>query len=288
MEEICERNNLKQAMERVISNKGKPGIDRMTTKQLKGYLVENWLTIKKQLMSGTYTPKAIRQVKIDKPEGGKRKLSIPCVVDRFIQQAILQVLQSKWDTKFSENSYGFRIGRSAHQAINQAQEYICEGNSYLVDIDLEKFFDEINHDRLMSKLAAQIKDKRILKLIRAYLQTGIMENGLITMQDKGANQGSPLSPFLSNVVLDELDKELEKREHKYVRYADDCNIYLKSKRAAERVMKSISEFIETRLKLKVNKSKSAVSTPYERKFLGFTFTLGRNPNRIMIADKLIV
>lgn len=287
MEEICERNNLKQAMKRVIKNKGGPGADGMRVEKLKSYLVENWLSIKEELLSGKYKPKVIKRVEIRKHGGGKRKLSIPCVVDRFLQQAILQVLQSKWDSKFSEHSYGFRPRKSAHQAIRQAQVYIKSGNSFLVDIDLKQFFDEVNHNRLMSSLSKEINDKRVLKLIRGYLQAGILENGVITVAEKGASQGSPISPFLSNIVLDELDKELGKRGHCYVRFADDCNIYLKSYRAAQRVMKSITHFIEKKLKLKVNQQKSAIDTPDNRKFLGFSFTKYLKPHRIKIADESI-
>jgi RNA-directed DNA polymerase len=284
MEEICERSNLEAAMKRVKSNAGSPGVDDMNVEELAEYLKRNWPQMKKQLLEGKYCPKPVKRVEIPKPGSReKRKLGIPCVVDRFIQQAVLQILQNKWDREFSNSSYGFRPGKRAHQAISQAQSYIKQGYGWVVDIDLEKFFDRVNHDRLMSVLAKEIKDKRVLKLIRSFLNAGIMENGLVTTPDEGTPQGGSLSPFLSNVVLDELDKELEIRGHKFARYADDCNIYVKSKRAGERVMKSISSFITRRLKLKVNASKSAVALPRERKFLGFTFTYGKNPNRRKIS-----
>lgn len=258
----------------------------MTVDELPGHLKSNWPSIKQLLLKGEYRPKPVRRVEIPKPgrkEG--RKLGIPCVQDRFIQQAVLQVLQRKWDRTFSDSSYGFRPGRSAHQAISRAQSYLQAGYSWVVDFDLEKFFDRVNHDRLMSRLAVEIADKRVLKLIRAYLNAGIMEDGLISIPTEGTPQGGPLSPFLSNVVLDELDRELEKRGHRFVRYGDDCNIYVQSQRAGERVMRSVSRFITGRLKLKVNQSKSAVDEPQNRKFLGFTFTGGKQPNRRKIAPE---
>jgi RNA-directed DNA polymerase len=277
MEEICERSNLEIAYKKVCQNKGAPGIDNVKVEDFKEYLKENWLTIKEALLKGSYKPQAVRQVEIPKPKGkGKRTISIPCLVDRFIQQAILQVLQKKWDPRFSENSYGFRPKKSAHQAVSKAQEFVREGYKIVVDIDLENFFNQVNQDRLMSKLSEEIKDHRLLKLMRSYLQCGIMKNGLVKVSTEGVFQGGPLSPFWSNIVLDELDKELEKRGHKFCRYADDCNVYVKSKRAGLRVMKSISGFIVRKLRLKVNKEKSAVETPNKRKFLGFR--LIRKPN----------
>lgn len=258
----------------------------MSVEELPGYLKENWPSVKRALLRGEYQPKPIRRVEIPKPGSTeKRKLGIPCVLDRFIQQAVLQVLQRKWDITFSEHSYGFRPKRSAHQAIALCQAYVKEGYTYVVDIDLEKFFDRVCHDRLMSRLAQRIEDKRALKLIRSYLEAGILEDGLVTVPTEGTPQGGPLSPFLSNVVLDELDKELEARGHRFVRYADDCNIYVRSQRAGERVMESISRFIEKRLKLKVNKRKSAVDLPQHRKVLGFTLTGGREPYRRKIAPE---
>ena len=284
MEAICERENLKAALRRVKQNKGSPGVDGVTVDELPAYLKAHWTEIKEQLLNGAYQPLPIKRTEVPKPGSrDQRKLGIPCVLDRFIQQAILQVLQGPWDQTFSEHSYGFRPGRSAHQAIGQAQGHIKAGYGIVVDIDLEKFFDRIGHDRLMSQLAQRIADKRVLRLIRAYLQAGILENGLISRPREGSVQGGPLSPFLSNVVLDELDQELEARGHRFTRYADDCNIYVKSERAGQRVMASISRFIAQRLKLKVNTEKSAVEKPQNRKFLGFSFTAGNAPNRRKIA-----
>jgi len=288
MEAICERNNLKAALKRVRRNKGSAGVDGMSVDELPDYLKTHWLAIKARLLEGSYRPQPVKRVEIPKPgRTEKRKLGIPCVLDRMIQQAILQVLQRKWDRMFSDSSYGFRPGRSAHQAIAQAQSYIKAGYEYVVDIDLERFFDQVNHDRLMSRLAMRIADKRVLKLIRAYLRAGILEDGLVSVPTEGTPQGGPLSPFLSNVVLDELDKELESRGHRHVRYADDSNIYVSSRRAGERVMRSISHFITERLKLSVNEGKSAVDIPQNRMFLGYTFTGGKLPPRRKIAPKSI-
>lgn len=286
MEEVCERSNCEQALARVKSNKGSAGIDGMTVEQLPDYLKKHWPTIREQLLSGTYKPQPVKRVEIPKPDGGMRKLGIPTVLDRFIQQAVLQVLQRRWDQTFSAHSYGFRPGRSAHQAVSKAQQYIAEGYGWVVDMDLEKFFDRVNHDKLMAKLAQRISDKRLLKLIRAFLRAGVLEGGLMSPVDEGTPQGGPLSPLLSNIVLDELDRELERRGHRFVRYADDCNIYVRSERAGERVMQSVSEFITKKLKLKVNDQKSAVSKPSKRKFLGFSFTWHREPKR-RIAPKAI-
>jgi RNA-directed DNA polymerase len=287
MEVICERDNLRAALKRVRSNKGSPGADDMGVDELAGYLRTHWLQIKEALLQGEYVPQPVKRVEIPKPgkRKEKRKLGIPCVLDRFIQQAVLQVLQGRWDATFSESSYGFRPGRSAHQAIAKAQTYLKSGYGIVVDLDLESFFDRVNHDRLMSQLAQQIADKRVLKLIRGYLQAGILENGLVSVPTEGTPQGGPLSPFLSNVVLDELDKELVRRGHRFVRYGDDCNIYVKSQRAGERVKDSLTRFITQRLKLRVNEAKSAVDVPAKRKFLGFTFTAGRMANRRKIAPE---
>jgi RNA-directed DNA polymerase len=271
---------------RVKSNKGSAGIDGMTVEELPAYLKKHWPIIRAQLLSGTYKPQAVKRVEIPKPDGGVRQLGIPTVLDRFIQQAVMQVLQRRWDQTFSEHSYGFRPRRSAHQAVTKAQQYIAEGYGWVVDLDLEKFFDRVNHDKLMAKLAQRISDKRLLKLIRAFLRAGVMEGGLVSPVDEGTPQGGPLSPLLSNIVLDELDRELQQRGHRFVRYADDCNIYVRSQRAGERVMRSVSEFITKRLKLKVNEQKSAVSKPSKRKFLGFSFTWHREPKR-RIAPKAI-
>jgi RNA-directed DNA polymerase len=286
MEEVCGRKNCQQALARVKSNKGSAGIDGMTVKQLPAYLKQHWPTIREQLLSGTYKPQAVKRVEIPKPDGGMRKLGIPTVLDRFIQQTVMQVLQRRWDHTFSEHSYGFRPGRSAHQAVAKAQQYIAEGYGWVVDLDLEKFFDRVNHDKLMAQLARRISDKRLLKLIRAFLRAGVMEGGLVSPVDEGTPQGGPLSPLLSNIVLDELDQELERRGHRFVRYADDCNIYVRSQRAGERVMKSVSEFITRKLKLKVNEQKSAVDRPSKRKFLSFSFT-GSHEVKRRLAPKAI-
>ena len=285
MEEICERKNLETALRRVMGNGGASGIDGLSTDALPDYLKTHWPEMKAQLLQGCYCPAPVRRVEIPKPSGGKRGLGIPCVVDRFIQQAVLQVLQGKWDETFSESSHGFRPGRSAQGAVLQAQRYLQAGYEYVVDIDLEKFFDQVKHDRLMSRLSQQIRDKRVLKLIRSYLECGVMAHGVLRPTESGTPQGGPLSPFLSNVVLDELDQELERRGHVFVRYADDCNIYVRSQRAGERVMESVSRFITQRLKLRVNQQKSGVSRPQKRKFLGFSFTGGRRPNRRKIAPE---
>jgi len=284
MEVVCHRENLWKALTRVQANKGSAGVDGMTVHQLPDYLKEHWPAIREQLFQGTYKPQPVKRVEIPKPDGGVRKLGIPTVLDRFIQQAVLQVLQEQWDPTFSEHSYGFRPGRSAHRAVAAAQQYMTEGLRWVVDLDLEKFFDRVNHDRLMAAVAQRVKDKRVLKLIRAFLNAGVMENGLVSPTDEGAPQGGPLSPLLSNLVLDELDRELEKRGHRFARYADDCNIYVRSERAGQRVMASVTRFVTRRLKLKVNEAKSAVARPWDRKFLGFSFTNGREPKR-RIAPK---
>jgi len=279
MEEVCERENCKQALKRVKANKGSPGVDRMTVQQLPEYLKVHWPAIREQLQRGTYKPQPVKRVEIPKPDGGVRKLGIPTVLDRFIQQTVMQVLQRKWDGTFSEHSYGFRPGRSAHQAVEQAQQYIAEGYRWVVDLDLEKFFDRVNHDKLMAKIASKVGDKRMLKLIRAFLTAGVMEDGLVNPVDEGTPQGGPLSPLLSNIMLDEMDRELEGRGLRFARYADDCNIYVRSPRAGERVRASITRFLTERLKLKVNQQKSAVALPWTRKFLGFSFTNSREPKR---------
>jgi RNA-directed DNA polymerase len=286
MEEVCERENLKEALRRVKANKGSAGIDGVTVGGIVDYLKQHWPAIREQLLNGTYKPKPVRRVEIPKSDGGVRKLGIPTVLDRFIQQAVMQVLQRQWDRTFSDHSYGFRPGRSAHQAVAQAQQYIAEGRSWCVDLDLEKFFDRVNHDKLMDQIAKRVGDKRLLKLIRAFLNAGVMENGLVTPSAEGTPQGGPLSPLLSNLVLDKLDRELERRGHRYVRYADDCNIYVCSERAGQRVMESVTQFITQKLKLKVNETKSAVARPQERKFLGFSFTAGPEFKRV-IAPKTL-
>ena len=270
LERILSRENLLLAMKRVISNKGSHGVDGMTVYELKQFLQMNWIRIREDIFNNEYKPMPVRRVEIPKPSGGTRLLGIPTVLDRFIQQAIAQELNLIYDENFSENSFGFRPRRAAKDAIKKAESYINEGYRWVVDKDLEKFFDKVNHDILMYKLSKDIKDKRVLKLIRKYLQSGIMINGIVVSNEEGTPQGGPLSPLLSNIMLDELDKELEKRGHRFCRYADDCNIYVKSKRAGERVMKNITSFIEGKLKLKVNINKSAVERPWKRKFLGFT------------------
>ena len=287
MEEVCERENCKQALARVKANKGSPGVDGMTVHDLPEFLKQHWPAIREQLLSGTYKPQPVRRVEIPKPDGGGvRKLGIPSVLDRFIQQAVLQVLQRKWDRTFSDHSYGFRPGRSAHQAVAAAQQYIAAGYRWVVDLDLEKFFDRVHHDKLMAKIAERVSDKRLLKLVRAFLRAGVMEDGLVSPVDEGTPQGGPLSPLLSNIVLDELDRELERRGLRFARYADDSNIYVRSRRAGERVMESLTRFITAQLKLKVNQQKSAVARPWERKFLGFSFTSAGIPKR-RIAPKAV-
>src|SRR6266851_8819950 len=286
MEEICDRENLKEALRRVKANKGSAGIDGITVNQLDNYLEQHWSATREQLLSGTYKPKPVKRVEIPKPDGGVRKLGIPTVLDRLIQQAVLQVLQRRWDRTFSEHSYGFRPQRSAHQAVQAAQQYIAEGYRWVVDLDLEKFFDRVNHDKLMAKIAERIRDKRMLALIRTFLRAGVMEDGLVSPTGEGTPQGGPLSPLLSNIVLDELDQELERRGLRFARYADDSNIYVRSRRAGERVMESLTRFIMSKLKLRVNLQKSAVARPWARKFLGFSFTSAGTPKR-RIAPKAV-
>jgi RNA-directed DNA polymerase len=280
MEEVCERENCQQALQRVKRNKGAPGVDGMTVHELPGYLKQHWTTIREQLLKGTYRPQPVKRVEIDKPDGsGVRNLGVPTVLDRFIQQAVLQVLQRRWDPTFSDHSYGFRPGRSAHQAVARAQQYVVEGYRWVIDLDLEKFFDRVCHDKLMARIAARISDKRMLKLIRAFLAAGVMEGGVVSAIGEGVPQGGPLSPLLSNLVLDEWDQELERRGHRFVRYADDSNVYVRSERAGQRVMASLTAFITERLKLRVNHTKSAVARPWQRKFLGFSFTSRPQPRR---------
>src|SRR3979411_2805889 len=279
MEDVVERENLKTALAQVKRNKGAAGIDGMSVNDLPAYLKEHWPAIRAQLLDGISKPQPVRRVEIPKASGGVRLLGIPTVLDRLIQQAVMQVLQADWDGTFSETSFGFRPKRSAHQAVARAQAYIASGYAVVVDIDLEKFFDRVNHDILMGLVAKRVSDKRILKLIRGFLTAGAMEGGLVSPTEEGTPQGGPLSPLLSNLRLDVLDKELEKRGHRFVRYADDCNIYVRSHRAGERVMAGIERFLAKRLTLKVNKAKSAVAKPSVRKFLGFSFTYGSEPRR---------
>lgn len=278
MEEVLSRSNMLQAYHRVVGNKGAAGVDGMTVDELWAYCQQHWERHREELFSGTYRPSPVRKVEIPKPGGkGMRMLGIPTVLDRLIQQALLQVLTRLYDPMFSDSSFGFRPGRSTHQALDRAKEHIASGHRWVVDMDLEKFFDRVNHDILMSRLARQIKDKRILKLIRMYLQAGIMEGGVVSPRSEGTPQGGPLSPLLSNVLLDELDKELERRGHKFVRYADDCNIYVRSRRAGERVLDGVQRFLSEKLRLTVNRAKSAVDRPWNRKFLGYTFTHHHQP-----------
>ena len=287
LEQILSRENLIPALKRVERNKGSHGVDEMPVQNLRAHLMEHWAEIKKQILEGTYHPQPVRRVEIPKPNGGKRMLGIPTVTDRFIQQAIAQVLTKVYDPTFSSQSYGFRPNKRGHDAVRQARKYIKQGYRWVVDIDLEKFFDKVNHDRLMRTLSKRINDPNLLRLIRRYLQAGIMEGGLVRPNTEGTPQGGPLSPLLSNIVLDELDKELERRGLHFVRYADDCNIYVRSKRAGLRVMESITQFIEGKLKLKVNQQKSAVDRPWNRKFLGFSFTFHTENPKIRISKESI-
>jgi RNA-directed DNA polymerase len=286
MEEICAPDNMEAAIRAVVRNKGAAGIDGITVKQLPAVLAACWPEIEGQLLQGRYQPQPVRRVEIPKPAGGTRNLGIPCAIDRVIQQAILQRLQPLWDPTFSEHSYGFRPGRSAHQAVAQAQAYVIEGHHFVVDLDLAKFFDRVHHDRLMAAVAARISDRRVLRVIRAYLTAGVLNGGLFEESREGVPQGGPLSPLLSNLVLDELDRELERRGHRFVRYADDCNIYVRSEKAGQRVMASLTRFIERRLKLQVNADKSAVARPWERSFLGFTVRNDRAFRRCISAKAI--
>lgn len=272
MERVLERENMFCALRRVEKNRGVSGVDGMGVEDLRGYLKEYWPSIKEQLLSGEYTPYPVRRVEIPKSTGGKRKLGIPTVLDRLIQQALLQVLQEQWDLTFSSASFGFRPGRSAHQAVARAQRYVKDGYKWVVDIDLEKFFDKVDHDRLMSEVRKRVSDWRVLRLIRRYLESGVLEDDMLYASLEGTPQGGPLSPLLANLLLDQLDRELEERGHRFVRYADDCNIYVGSRRAGQRVKYSITRFLSTKLKLKVNESKSVVDRPWKCTFLGFSFT----------------
>lgn len=286
LDRMLDRNNLRFAYQRVKQNGGAPGIDGVTVIELQAHLWERWETVESELLQGNYKPMPVRRVEIPKPGGGVRLLGIPTVMDRLIQQALLQVMTPIFDPHFSPNSFGFRPGKRAHDAVKQAQAYIQEGYRYVVDMDLEKFFDRVNHDILMARIARRVKDKRILKLIRGYLNAGVMENGVTRETVEGTPQGGPLSPLLANILLDDLDQELTKRGHCFVRYADDCNLFVKSKRAGERVMNSVIRFVEGKLKLKVNREKSAIDRPWNRKFLGFSFLPNRQAT-IRLAPKTI-
>ena len=287
MERILARENMLLALKRVEKNKGSHGIDGMKVDELRPFLKQNWLPIRESILKGQYKPNAVRRVEIPKSDGGIRLLGIPTVLDRLIQQAIAQTLTNIFDPHFSNNSFGFRPRRSAHDAVLKAKEYMNQGYKYVVDMDLEKFFDKVNHDILMHRVSKGVKDKRVLKLIRLYLQSGIMLNGVIVKSEEGTPQGGPLSPLLANILLDDLDKELENKGHRFCRYADDCNIFVKSKRAGQRVMESITKFLENKLKLKVNLEKSAVDRPTRRKFLGFTFYTAKGGYNIRIHSKSI-
>jgi RNA-directed DNA polymerase len=275
MEKVVRRENMLAAHARVVRNGGAPGVDGMTVDELWSHCQRHWARIRKELLSGTYVPQPVRRVSIPKPGGGERELGIPTVLDRLIQQALSQVLVSIFDPAFSDASFGFRPGRGAHGAVARAREYIAQGHRWVVDLDLEKFFDRVNHDVLMARVARRVKDKRGLVLIRRYLQAGVMDGGLVSSRTEGTPQGGPLSPLLSNILLDDLDRELEKRGHRFVRYADDCNVYVRSEVAGTRVMESLERFLEKRLRLRVNRHKSAVARPWERKFLGYTVTRER-------------
>lgn len=286
LEAVLERSNMLRALDRVESNKGAPGVDGVDVKSLRNYVIEHWAGIRQQLLMGTYKPQPVRRVEIPKPGGGKRGLGIPTVMDRLIQQALLQILTPIFDPVFSEYSYGFRPARKAHDAVRQAQKYIQAGYRWTVDMDLEKFFDRVNHDILMSRVARKVKDKRVLKLIRGYLNAGVMVNGIAARTEQGTPQGGPLSPLLANILLDDFDKELARRGHRSVRYADDCNVYVQSRRAGERVKASLTKYLESNLKLKVNVEKSAVDRPWKRKFLGYSF-LSQKRAPIRLAEKTI-
>ena len=286
MEEVCARENMRAALKRVVRNGGAPGPDGMTVEGLLSYCREHWARIREELLSGTYRPEPVRRVEIPKPGGGTRTLGIPTVVDRMIQQALLQVLTPIFDPTFSDASYGFRPGRSAHEAVRCAREHIAAGNRWVVDLDIEKFFDRVNHDILMSRVARRVKDKRVLLLIRRYLQAGTMEGGLMSPRREGTPQGGPLSPLLSNIYLDDLDKELERRGHLFVRYADDCNVYVRSEVAGRRVMTSLERFLWKRLRLRTNHEKSSVDRPWKRQFLGYTVTHHLRP-KLKVSPKAV-
>jgi group II intron reverse transcriptase/maturase len=283
MDVVCERGNLWLAYDRVVKNKGAAGVDGIGIAEFKGHLKQHWPTIKAKLLAGDYTPQSVRRVDIPKPQGGVRTLGIPTLTDRLIQQALHQVLSPIFEAEFSESSYGFRPGRNAHQAVKAARQYVAEGRRVVVDMDLEKFFDRVNHDLLMQKLSTKIEDGRVLRLIRRYLEAGMMADGIVSQRLVGTPQGGPLSPLLSNILLTELDRELESRGHAFCRYADDCNIYVRSKEAGERVMASITRFLADTLKLTVNAAKSAVASPWKRKFLGYSLTWHKSP-KLKIAS----
>ena len=286
MEAVVGRENMKLAYKRVVANKGSAGVDGMRVEDLKSYLSANWPRIREELLEGRYQPQPVLRVEIPKPSGGMRQLGIPTVLDRLIQQAMNQVLQPVFDPGFSEFSFGFRPGRSAHQAVRQAHLHVASGLTFVVDMDIEKFFDRVNHDILMSRVARKVEDKRVLGLIRRYLQAGVMDDGVVSARTEGTPQGGPLSPLLSNILLDDLDKELESRGHAFCRYADDCNVYVRTRRSGERVLQSLTRFLDKRLRLKVNVSKSAVGRPWERKFLGYSMTRQRVVGLTVAPDSI--
>jgi len=286
MEQVVERENLKQALKRVRANKGAPGFDGMTVDELMPHLKAHWFRLRRELLEARYAPKPVRVVEIPKPGGGMRRLGIPTVLDRFIQQAVLQVLTPVFDPTFSESSYGYRPGRSAHDAVSAGHGHVEAGYRWVVDLDVEKFFDRVNHDVLMARVARRVKDKRLLKLIRAFLNAGIMVEGVVQSRDEGTPQGGPLSPLLSNILLDELDKELERRGHRFCRYADDCNTYVRSKAAGERVMITLERFLKKRLRLRINRKKSVVDRPWKRSFLGYSMTSERKP-KLKVSRKSV-
>lgn len=288
MEEVVSADNMRRALRKVRSNRGSPGIDGMTVDLLESHLRKAWPALKNELLTGEYKPQPIRRVDIPKPDGGTRMLGIPTVVDRLVQQALLQVLTPIYDPTFSSGSYGFRPGKSAHQALESARQYVAAGYNWVLDLDLEKFFDRVNHDILMGRIAKRIGDKRLLRLIRLYLEAGVLSEGVVLTRDEGTPQGGPLSPLLANILLDDLDKMLETRGHRYVRYADDCNIYVRSERAGQRVMASVTDFLECKLKLKVNRSKSAVAKPQARKFLGQRVLGGKEHTYLGVHPKSVL
>ncbi|HXB45830.1 MAG TPA: group II intron reverse transcriptase/maturase [Puia sp.] len=285
LEEILDRRNIEKALVQVERNKGAGGVDDMGSEELRSYINVNWQSLRQSIMEGRYRPSPVRKVEIPKPQGGVRMLGIPTVVDRMLQQAIHQWLSPRYEPEFSGNSYGFREGRNAHQAVEQAKKYLNEGKEWIIELDLEKFFDRVNHDKLMGMLAKQVKDKPTLKLIRSYLNSGIMEGGMVSQRIEGVPQGSPLSPLLSNIMLNELDKELQTRGHSFVRYADDCSIYVGSEKSAERALESITGYIEGKLKLKVNREKTKVSRPVQSTLLGFSFFRSAGKWEIRISSK---